>query len=146
MKDQIPDTVLVPALAVDPPAEIPTTSHSEQLVASDEQTEVPTTPTVEENSEPAKREELAVSALRPQLPRDTNPNPTDARPAPPHEAQPAPTPTVPAPRVHVHPLPPDQRQAPMWIDAMIVVGLAVLVTMLYRKIGNSSNLIETVSL
>jgi hypothetical protein len=41
---------------------------------------------------------------------------------------------------------PLHRQAPVWIDLMIVVGVAILVGLLYRKIGNSSNLIETVSL
>jgi hypothetical protein len=136
MKDQIPDT----------PAPLPEdrASHSDQLAVSEGQTAVTTASKVEEDSE--TREECAVSELRPQERRDPNPVSVDARPAPPHETQPAPTPTVPAPRVHIHHTPPDQRQAPMWIDAMIVVGLAILVTMLYRKIGNSSNLIETVSL
>jgi hypothetical protein len=63
------------------------------------------------------------------------------------EVRPPPTPTVPLPqqvRQQVRPDPP--RQAPMWIDALIVAGICILVTMLYRKIGNSSNLIETVSL
>jgi len=63
------------------------------------------------------------------------------------EVRPPPTPTVPLPqqvRQQVRPGPP--RQAPMWIDGLIVAGICVLVTMLYRKIGNSSNLIETVSL
>jgi len=58
-----------------------------------------------------------------------------------------PTPTVVLPqqvRQEVRPDPP--RQAPMWIDGLIVAGICILVTMLYRKIGNSSNLIETVSL
>jgi hypothetical protein len=39
-----------------------------------------------------------------------------------------------------------QRPAPVWIDAMILLGVAILVGLLYRKIGNSSNMIETVSL
>jgi len=63
------------------------------------------------------------------------------------EVRPPPTPTVPLPpqvRQDVRPDPP--RQAPMWIDGLIVAGICILVTMLYRKIGNSSNLIETVSL
>lgn len=39
-----------------------------------------------------------------------------------------------------------RRQSPMWIDGLIVAGLAILVMLLYRKISNPSNLIETVSL
>jgi hypothetical protein len=141
MKDQIPDTPAPQVL--DSSAQEPTavTSHSEEQAASEAQTEVPTTIKVEE-----RPQEALVSQPSPQSPTETTPDSADVRPAPPHEAQPAPTPTVPAPRVHVHHPPHDQRQAPMWIDALIVVGLAVLVTMLYRKIGNSSNLIETVSL
>ena len=63
--------------------------------------------------------------------------------------QPTPTPTVPVPlpqQVRQHVQPDHPRQAPMWIDGLIVAGICILVTMLYRKIGNSSNLIETVSL
>lgn len=52
----------------------------------------------------------------------------------------APTPTV------AVVTPPSQRTAPIWIDGLIVAGLAVLVMLLYRKITNTSNLIETVSL
>ena len=62
---------------------------------------------------------------------------------------PTPTPTVPVPlpqQVRQHVQPDHPRQAPMWIDGLIVAGICILVTMLYRKIGNSSNLIETVSL
>jgi len=81
--------------------------------------------------------------------------PETLRPAtPPHdtspvdEAQPVPTPTIPLPQMQIRqPIPPDAaRQAPLWIDGLIVAGICILVTMLYRKIGNSSNLIETVSL
>jgi hypothetical protein len=82
----------------------------------------------------------AATPPRPLTP-PTNIMPEEVRPPP------TPTPTVPMPqqvRQQVRPDPP--RQAPMWIDALIVAGICILVTMLYRKIGNSSNLIETVSL
>lgn len=61
---------------------------------------------------------------------------------------PTPTPTTHLATMPAQPLAQLQqrRQAPIWIDALIVAGMAVLVTLLYRKISNPSNLIETVSL
>lgn len=57
-----------------------------------------------------------------------------------------PTPTTQITNMPTPPLTAQGRHAPIWIDALIVAGLAVLVTLLYRKISTPSNMIETVSL
>jgi predicted component of type VI protein secretion system len=85
---------------------------------------------------------------------ETSSHPTVPPPGtiPTDETRPLPTPTLPLPQPQVQtqvrpqPRPDPPRQAPLWIDGLIVAGICILVTMLYRKIGNSSNLIETVSL
>ena len=145
MKDQIPDAPSPPQ-AVDP---TPDTSSSQPNILQD-QTNVSVTSNVGLENEPRKARDLLESSL--DTSEDIIPESADTHPTPPPAAleephpNPTPTPTVSPPRLHVSPSQTDQRQAPMWIDALIVVGLAILVTMLYRKIGNSSNLIETVSL
>jgi len=145
MKDQIPDAPSPPQ-AVD---SAPSTSSAQPNILQD-QTNGSVTSNVGAENEPRKLRDLSESSL--DTSEDTLPESADSHPTPPPvvleepHPNPTPTPTVPTPRLHVLPSQTDQRQAPMWIDALIVVGLAILVTMLYRKIGNSSNLIETVSL
>lgn len=127
MKDQIPES-----------ASAPLESGSSRVAAEDQEAEVSSAAVgMKEASH-----EVGASAIPPRPPTPpTDIVPEDVRPPP------TPTPTVPLPqqvRQEVRPDPP--RQAPMWIDGLIVAGICILVTMLYRKIGNSSNLIETVSL
>ena len=128
MADQIPESASAPVESVDSfehqdtlPVSGAISSISEAEVSLPEGTRIPETP-------------------RPATPpRDT---------ASVDEARPVPTPTIPLPQMQIRqPIPPDAaRQAPLWIDGLIVAGICILVTMLYRKIGNSSNLIETISL
>ena len=131
MKDQIPES-----------ASAPVDSGSSRVDADDCEAEASST--VEDKD--AQSEAGATSGTSVATPPCPPTPPTDIiseEPRPP----PTPTPTVPLPqqvRQEVRPDPP--RQAPMWIDGLIVAGICILVTMLYRKIGNSSNLIETVSL
>ena len=145
MKDQIPDSPSAPQ-AVDL---TPDTSSSQPNILQDK-TNGSVTSNVGDEVESRKVLGLSKSSL--DTWEDIIPESADSHPTPPPAVleephpNPTPTPTVPTPRLHVSPSQTDQRQAPMWIDALIVVGLAILVTMLYRKIGNSSNLIETVSL
>lgn len=145
MKDQIPDSPSPPQ-TVDP---TPNTSSSQPNTSQDK-TNGSVTSNVGDENELRKTTDLSESSL--DTSKDTIPESADSHSTSPPAAleephpNPTPTPTVSPPRLHVSPSQTDQRQAPMWIDALIVVGLAILVTMLYRKIGNSSNLIETVSL
>ena len=145
MKDQITDSPSAPQ-AVDL---TPDTSSSQPNILQDK-TNGSVTSNVGDEVESRKVLGLSKSSL--DTSEDIIPESADTHPTPPPVAleephpNPTPTPTVSPPRLHVSPSQTDQRQAPMWIDALIVVGLAILVTMLYRKIGNSSNLIETVSL
>ena len=132
MKDQIPDS-----------ASAPVESGSSRADLEDHEAEVRCGAGQNENAQLKAGATSGTSIVTP--PRPPTP-PTDIIP---EEVRPppAPTPTVPLPqqvRQEVRPDPP--RQAPMWIDGLIVAGICILVTMLYRKIGNSSNLIETVSL
>jgi hypothetical protein len=132
MKDQIPESASAPMENGTPGAN-----------AEDHQAEV-NSAAVEMKDAPLEagitsRASIATPPRPPTPPTDIIPE--EVRPPP------TPTPTVPLPqqvRQQVRPDPP--RQAPMWIDGLIVAGICILVTMLYRKIGNSSNLIETVSL
>ena len=146
MKDQIPDAPSPP-----PAVDLTPDTSSLQPNASQDKTNGSVTSNVGDENEPRKARDLLDSSL--DTSKDAIPEASDTSLTSPPAAleethsNPTPTPTVPTPRLHVLPPQIDQtRQAPMWIDALIVVGLAVLVTMLYRKIGNSSNLIETVSL
>jgi hypothetical protein len=132
MKDQIPES-----------ASAPVESASSRVDAEDHEAEVSST-AVERKDVPLETGATSGTSIatppRPSTPL-TDIIPEEVRPPP------TPTPTVPLPqqvRQQVRPDPP--RQAPMWIDGLIVAGICILVTMLYRKIGNSSNLIETVSL
>jgi ubiquitin-conjugating enzyme E2 J1 len=128
MKDQIPES-----------ASAPVENSTSRVAGEDQDAEV--SAAVAETAE-VLHEAGPTLATPPRLPTPpTNTIPEEVRPPP------TPTPTVPMPqqvRQQIRPDPP--RQAPMWIDGLIVAGICVLVTMLYRKIGNSSNLIETVSL
>jgi hypothetical protein len=132
MKDQIPES-----------ASAPVENDTSQADAEDEETQV-SSAALELKDVPLEAGDTSrTSAATPPRPPTppTNIMPEEVRPPP------TPTPTVPMPqqvRQQVRPDPP--RQAPMWIDGLIVAGICILVTMLYRKIGNSSNLIETVSL
>jgi hypothetical protein len=132
MKDQIPES-----------ASAPVDSASSRADAEDHEAEV-SSAAVEMKHAPLEAGVTSATSIatppRPPTP-PTDIIPEEVRPLP------TPTPTVPMPqqvRQQVRPDPP--RQAPMWIDGLIVAGICILVTMLYRKIGNSSNLIETVSL
>jgi len=128
MKDQIPES-----------ATAPVESGTSRLDAEDHAAEMSSAVT---EMEDAPHEAAVTSGTSIATP----PNeivPEEAR------SSPTPTPTVPVPlpqQVRQHVQPDHPRQAPMWIDGLIVAGICILVTMLYRKIGNSSNLIETVSL
>ena len=132
MKDQIPDS-----------ASAPVDSGRSGKDAADHDTEVSSAAVeMKDALLEAVPTSGTIDATPPRPPTPpTDIIPEDVRPPP------TPTPTVPLPqqvRQEVRPDPP--RQAPMWIDGLIVAGICILVTMLYRKIGNSSNLIETVSL
>jgi len=130
MKDQIPES-----------ASAPVENGTSRLAGEEYQAEVSSAAVEIKDALHEAGPTSGTSVLTP--PRPPTPPNNDI----PEEARPRPTPTVPLPqqvRQEVRPDPP--RQAPMWIDGLIVAGICVLVTMLYRKIGNSSNLIETVSL
>jgi hypothetical protein len=90
-------------------------------------------------------QQASSSATLPPTPTPTSQDPLDSRFAGPDRDHTTAAPVV-AVQVRQSAPSPLHRQAPLWIDLMIVAGVAILVGLLYRKIGNSSNLIETVSL
>jgi ubiquitin-conjugating enzyme E2 J1 len=133
MRDQIPESASAP-VENDGPSRVDAEDHeakvnsavTEQKDALLEAANTSETPVVTPPRPPTPPTEI--------IPEEVRPPPT-------------PTPTVPMPQQVRQQIQPDHpRQAPMWIDGLIVAGVCILVTMLYRKIGNSSNLIETVSL
>lgn len=142
MKDQIPDRPLpqTPSQATGnvlgsaEPDIVPTTSEPPPAEAHP--------PDVAPSHENAPKPLLEPSR---HLDRAASPQPRSAEivpSLPPTRTQQerAPTPIATTPHRH------RPRQAPVWLDGLIVAGVAVLVMLLYRKISNPSNLIETVSL
>ena len=124
---------IVPDTSVGVPAQVPEAIRSE----ADESLQLEPSFQVEQSTaSPAAGQDqvrIAASAAQPHV-------------SPEHVSSPSthiaimPTPPTPPPAQQ------QRRQAPIWIDALIIAGLAILATLLYRKISNPSNLIETVSL
>ena len=123
---------IVPDTSVGVPAQVPEAIRSE----ADESLQLEPSIQVEQSTGPAAgqdQDRVTAPAAQPHV-------------SPEHVSSPSthiaimPTPPTPPPAQQ------QRRQAPIWIDAFIIAGLAILATLLYRKINNPSNLIETVSL
>lgn len=163
MKDQIPPSspsiTSEPRLEIRPEQEGVASSSSEKEAEAEaastlpEQEESPATPTTASTnmtfgSEPSTAKSQPPESETPLLNDSEHDHTPTAEPVP----EPVPTPTVAIVTPPLHNQNQNQHQhqvaqpAPKWIDGLIVVGLAILATLLYRKISTPSNLIETVSL